>query len=130
MANLTGDGRCPLSQQEEIHLPIDVEVSSLDGQMIVSPRGEIDMLSAPLLWKRLAEVIPEARERLVIDLSETTFIDSTALAVFVRACKRVGHAGADFVLRAPNKSAQKILGVTGLDKVMTIEHPPPGTRPV
>lgn len=73
------------------------------------------------MWDALEEAIPDTRDRLVIDLNDTTFIDSTALAVFVRAFKRLRHNGADLVLRNPNKLARKVLQVTGLDGVMTID---------
>ena len=102
---------------------------SVDGEVIICPRGEIDMAGAPLLWDRLAAAIPEVKERLVIDLSQTTFIDSTALTVFVRALKRLRNHGADLVLRGPNKSARRLLGITGLDQVMTIENAPPQSSP-
>ncbi len=96
---------------------------TVDGQVIISPCGEIDMAGAPLLWERISAAIPDVNERLVIDLSQTTFIDSTALAVFVKALKRLRLVGADLVLRAPNSAAQKVLNITALDQIMTIESP-------
>ncbi len=99
----------------------DVSVVEVGSQVVVAVRGEIDVETAPRVWTCLEEVIPSAEERLVLDLTETTFIDSTALSVFVRAFKRLRHAGADLVLRSPSRTARKIFTITGLDKVMTIE---------
>jgi anti-sigma B factor antagonist len=98
-----------------------MEVSDVDGEVVISVRGELDLQTCPLLWNRLAEAIPLTQERLIVDLRNATFIDSTGLAVFVRAFKRLRHAGSDLVLRSPNKSARKVLHITGLDRVMTIE---------
>ena len=94
---------------------------SLDGEVVLAVRGEIDIVSAPRLWQHLESVLPDATRRLVVDLSETTFIDSAALGVFVRAFKRLRHAGADLVLWAPSRTARKVFAITGLDRVMTIE---------
>ena len=101
-----------------------IDELTVDGHVIISPRGDIDMAGAPLLWARICDAIPEVKEQLVIDLSQTTFIDSSALAVFVKALKRLRHADADLVLRAPSSGAQKILEITGLDRVITIESSP------
>lgn len=122
---MTHDGvHLDLSAINEPAVVLDLEVVAADGQVVVSPRGEIDIASAPLLSERLDAVIPAANERLVIDLSETTFLDSTALAVLVQAYKRLGDTGAEFVLRAPSKRVGKVLAITGLDRLMTIEDAP------
>jgi anti-sigma B factor antagonist len=99
----------------------EVQVTSTDGEVVVSVRGEIDMATAPSLWKELTELIPDVQKRLVIDLADTRFIDSTGMGVFVKAFKRLRHGGAELVLKSPNNSARKVLNLTGLDRVLTIE---------
>lgn len=99
----------------------DVAVVSADSQVVVAVRGQVDLATAPLLWRCLEELIPTTKDRLVLDLPDTTFIDSSALVVFVRAFKRLRHAGADLVLRSPSRTARTVFSITGLDKVMTIE---------
>ncbi|HEV8626426.1 MAG TPA: STAS domain-containing protein [Acidimicrobiia bacterium] len=44
------------------------------------------------------------------------FIDSTALAVFVRVFKRLRHEGAEIVLWAPTGQARNVLRISGLDR--------------
>jgi anti-sigma B factor antagonist len=96
------------------------EVAKGDGEVVVTVRGEIDMVSAPVLWESLLDIIQDTN-RVVIDLAETEFIDSTGLGVLVRALKRLRHRGGDLVLRSPRINARKVLSVTCLDRVMTIE---------
>lgn len=69
----------------------------------------------------MADVIPDTK-RLVLDLRDTEFIDSTGLALFVRALKRLRHGGGDLILRAPRPNTRMILKLTSLDRVMTIEE--------
>lgn len=95
------------------------EVATGDGEVVVAVRGEIDVVTAPLLWETFAEVLPDTK-RLVVDLQETAFIDSTGLGVLVRALKRLRHHGGELVLRSPRPNARKVLGITGLDRVFTI----------
>lgn len=100
----------------------DVHVQDgVAGDVTVVVQGDIDLATAPVLWVHLAEAIPHAERRLVIDLRSCPFLDSSGLAVFVRAFKRLRHAGAELVLRSPASSPRKALRITGLDAVMTIE---------
>lgn len=100
--------------------PFSVQVTSGDGEVVVFVRGEIDIISGPMLWERLAEAIPDTK-RLVLDLRDAEFIDSSGLSIFVRALKRLRHGGGDLILRSPRPNARKVFNITGLDRVMTIE---------
>ena len=114
---------------EPFLVDFDTRVGRLDGEVIVTVLGEIDMASGPLLWECLARTIPDAERRLVIDLAGTTFIDSTGLALFARAHQRLRRGGAELMLRAPNSSARLVLHITGLDQVITIEDGSGPDRP-
>jgi anti-sigma B factor antagonist len=98
----------------------DAEVIRGAGEIVVLVRGDIDIVSAPVLWDRLVEVIPDTK-RLVLDLKDTEFIDSTGLSIFVRGLRRMRSGGGDLVLRSPRPKARQILKLTGLDQVLTIE---------
>jgi len=97
-----------------------VEVTKGAEEVVVAVRGEIDLVTAPVLWESLADALPDTK-RLVVDLSGTDFIDSTGLGVLIRALKRLRHHGGDLILRAPRPNARKILNLTCLDQVITIE---------
>lgn len=123
--------RPEVAESEALVAGFGVDIRWLDGHAAsVAVTGEIDMATAPQLWERLARAIPATRERLVVDLSATTFLDSSALAVLVRAYKELGRQGADLVLCAPNPTARNVLAATGLDQVFTIEDGRPGARTV
>ena len=63
--------------------PIDAE------RHVLAVRGEIDLFTAPELKQVLAEAIEAGRTRIIVDLTETTFLDSTALGVLIGAVKRL-----------------------------------------
>jgi anti-sigma B factor antagonist len=88
---------------------------------VVLVRGDIDIVSAPVLSERLAEIFPDTK-RLVLDLKDTEFIDSAGLSIFVRALRRMRYGGGgELILRSLRPKAREILNITGLDKVITIE---------
>lgn len=96
------------------------EITQRDGEVVIAVRGEIDIVTASALWDVIVEVISDTK-RLVVDLSETDFIDSTGLNVMVRTLKRLRHHGGDLILRSPKPNARKVLHLTSLDRVITIE---------
>ena len=66
---------------------------------IVSLGGEVDLYTAPELKQELHRLVGEGATRLVIDMSETTFIDSTTLGVLLSVVKRVRPEGGAVVAR-------------------------------
>ncbi len=87
-----------------------------DGKRTVALSGEIDLASAPAVWDALEPALEDAT-RVVVDLSDVRFIDSTGLSVLVRAHRRLSHNGGTLVVRSPSEMAGRVLRVTGLDTV-------------
>src|SRR5262249_786579 len=56
----------------------------------------------------------------VADLSETTFIDSMALAVLVSGLKVVRQRGGDFILASPAEAVSVILELTSIDRAFNV----------
>src|SRR5262249_21832628 len=55
------------------------------GAIVIRLGGELDLFNAPVVRKALAEAASRGPERLVGDLAEGSFIDSTALRVLIEA---------------------------------------------
>ncbi len=94
------------------------EITGSGKELVVSVRGEIDVLTAPLLWERLAEAMDGAGDQLVLDLSATRFIDSMGLGVIVRAHKRMITEDGHLIVQAPTDQAKSVFSLTGLDQVL------------
>jgi len=92
-----------------------------NGDMAVVATGEVDMYTAPGLWQVLAKAIEAGQRRLTVDLSAVTFIDSQGLNALVRAYKAVEPDGGAVTLRSPQRQARKLLELTRLDRVLTVE---------
>lgn len=85
----------------------------------VSVKGEVDVATAPQLWEAI-EGLHDTRQ-LVVDLAELTFMDSTGLRVLVRAHELMTGRGGDLVVRSPDAATRKLLEITSVDKVITVE---------
>jgi anti-sigma B factor antagonist len=93
---------------------LSIETSRENGTMVVRLAGELDVADAPRLDGVLVgfDGLP-----VVIDLSALEFVDSSGLAVFVRA----HNAGRGLRLRSPSRIVGRALEVSGLDQVLEID---------
>jgi anti-sigma B factor antagonist len=94
--------------------PVDAE------RHVVAVRGEIDLFTAPELKQVLAEAIESGRTRIVVDLTETTFLDSTALGVLIGAVKRLRSRDGALAIVNVDENIAKTFEITGLDQIFTI----------
>ena len=90
------------------------------GHHVIAARGEIDLFTAPDLKQVLTDAIEGGQHRLVIDLSEVSFLDSTALGVLIGAVKRLRSRGGALAIVNTDTSIAKTFEITGLDQIFTI----------
>ncbi len=85
---------------------------------VISVTGEVDLSTAPRLKWALVDSLEAGHGQLVVDLSQTTFMDSTALGVLV-GVKRSLDAGALAIVCA-NAEVLKIFELSGMESAFTI----------
>ena len=83
--------------------------------LVLSLAAELDLYSAPALRAALRRAVERAPKRLVVDLAEVTFVDSTILGALVEARSQLGGGNA-FALAAPGLEVRRALEVSGLDR--------------
>ena len=93
-----------------------------DGTYVVTVNGELDLYSAPQLESELAGLHQKNVRSVVVDLTECEFIDSSALALLVKANKRLDAAQAGFSIVTPDRNIRRIFEITGFDRVLTIHQ--------
>jgi anti-sigma B factor antagonist len=87
---------------------------------VISLTGEIDLYTAPEFKEKLVDVVGKGAKNVIVDLTETTFIDSTTLGVLVGGVKRLRPEGGRLVLVCSDRNITKIFEITGLDTVFPI----------
>ena len=99
----------------------DINTEKLrDDAYVISLSGEVDLYTAPEFKQQLLEVVGQGGKDVVVDLTETTFIDSTTLGVLVGGVKRLRPNGGQLSLVCSDRNITKIFEITGLDKVFPI----------
>ena len=64
-----------------------------DAVTVVRPSGRLNMLAAPNLRRLVSETIEDGARRIVVDLADTEFIDSSGLGALVAGLRRPGRPG-------------------------------------
>jgi anti-sigma B factor antagonist len=103
--------------------PIDFELVTREagaGTFVVALGGEVDLYTAPELKAALLPLIASGPSRVVVDMTEATFVDSTALGVLLGAVKRLRPLGGDLVIVCSNPNIRRILSITLLDRAFAI----------
>lgn len=98
-------------------IEFDVRTTS-DGIGVVVPRGRLNMVAARQLRETLAGLVEGGTARIVVDLAETTFLDSSALGALVAGLKTARQAGGDLRIARPTESVMTVFRLTNLDKVL------------
>lgn len=99
-----------------------VTVETTTGEIpVVHVRGDVDVASAPSMRQAIDHLIVSGHRRLVLDLTEVSFIDSTGLGVVVGRLKGLRREGGSLVVAASHERVLRVLTITGLDTVLVVE---------
>ena len=101
---------------------VTIAQGQLNGEAVVTVRGEIDVASAPELRLRLHELCTSDTAAVAVDLRAVTFMDSSALGVLVGALRRSRENETDFRLVIDSPRLLKIFEITGLTSVFEISQ--------
>jgi anti-sigma B factor antagonist len=95
-----------------------------DGELVVLVvGGELDYQSSPSLSKRIVSHIDQGSRRFLLDISDVTFIDSTAIGVLVGAVAKLRNLGGGslaVVCAGENEKVLKIFDIAGVESLITL----------
>ena len=98
-----------------------------DGYVTVLVSGELDLHTASTLRDAALAALRQHGTCLRVDLEGVTFMDSTGIEVLLATRRRAELEGGSLTLLSPTQAVWRVIEVTGLDKLFTIE---PSSRPV
>jgi anti-sigma B factor antagonist len=87
-----------------------------DGGTMVHVGGDIDTYTSPELRNLLGVLVRGGSTRLALDLSEVTFLDSSALAVLIATAKLCRAHGGSLRIQAATPETLRLLEITGLNR--------------
>ena len=102
----------------------DVPVAAIhdrDGAVVVELAGELDLYNAHAVREALLSQAERGPDRLVVDLSRVTFIDSTGIGVLIEARTRLANRQA-FLLASPGLETRRALEISGLSRHFAVHE--------
>lgn len=101
--------------------PFNVRDVADEGHHRLGLRGELDILAAPELEALIRGLCATGMTRMTLDLSETTFIDSSGLRAILLAKELTDEHGYDFSIVPGPPKVQRLFELTALLDVLPFE---------
>jgi anti-sigma B factor antagonist len=102
------------------NIKLESEIVFVDGTEVLRLKGEIDIYTAPDFKAVVSGMLAEDIPHLVIDMSEVTYMDSSAFGVLLSAVKTLSTRDGSVNLACCNATVEKILGLTKLNTIFRI----------
>jgi anti-anti-sigma factor len=97
-----------------------VEVSNLDGLVVLAVHGDIDLVSCPVLQTALDEFGPTTH--VILDCARASFIDSAGISLLVEESQRRELSGGSLRLRNSEFPVRQVVELTGLIDLFEVDN--------
>ena len=99
-----------------------ITIDKQNGATVISVRGEIDHHSARTIMENIDNTISSTLPmRLVLDLSSVTFMDSSGIAVLLRALRQMDQLGGNLRVVGVPSQPRRVLDAAGIGRLITLE---------
>jgi anti-sigma B factor antagonist len=93
-------------------------VEIVKGMPVVAAPEEIDITNAEALRATLLNAVANGHDKLVVDMTQTQFCDSSGLHTLIAAHKRAEAEGREVLLVIPSPTVLRVFALTGMDRVI------------
>ncbi len=96
------------------------DVQQLDDGVQVRPSGDIDLSRSPQLRVELLQLAAHKPRRIVVDLANVPYMDSSGVATLIEALQAQRRSGGKMILCGLQPKVRSIFEIARLDMVFTI----------
>jgi anti-sigma B factor antagonist len=101
-------------------MQLEIETAHEHGRAVVTPRGEIDLVTQLQLKQHINELVVNGHVDIVVDLNETTFLDSTGLGALIGARRQTHAFKGSFAVVCVHERILKLFRITGIEKFIPV----------
>jgi anti-sigma B factor antagonist len=102
-------------------IDIKVDTRSVGDWTVIDVAGEVDVFTAPKLREAIIGLLGDGKEKLIVNLEDVAFMDSTGLGVLVGGLKRVKERNGELAIAGAQGTVLRVLNVTGLNAVFPMK---------
>lgn len=99
---------------------IEVLTETVGTAIVVRPQGEIDLSRSPTFRTYLNQAVGDSDDRVIVDLAEVPYMDSSGVATLVEAMQSARQASSKLILCGMKEKVRSIFEIARLDMVFTI----------
>jgi len=111
-------------------MDFDLSLVSHPPEAFVTLRGELDLATTPLVTRRLRSAIDDGCRRMMIDLSDVTFIDASALGMLTTTRRELGERQGTMRFVGYRPTFLRLCRATGLAEHFGLSDPDGTLAPV
>jgi len=99
---------------------LTIRIEGAGAERTVHLEGTCDLATVPELRQALMPLGPPDVTRLVVNVSQLEFCDSTGLGTILGALRRLREGGGEFAIAGAQGTVLRLLEITGLDRVVPL----------
>ncbi|HJR44648.1 MAG TPA: STAS domain-containing protein [Actinomycetota bacterium] len=99
---------------------IDIDITDADGFQVVRPEGDLDVYTVGSLRDAIGTIIESEKRKVVVDLDNVPFMDSSGLGALMGGVRRVREAGGDLAIACTREQHLKLFTITGFGEGVSI----------
>jgi anti-sigma B factor antagonist len=101
-------------------MKLEINLKEAGSYTIICPMGELDIFNSPVLRDKIIELVKKGVEKVAIDMSKVSYIDSIGLGALVAGLKVTREKNGKLVIVTPSSYVLKIFKLTSMDNVFKI----------
>ena len=106
--------------QPQHHDDLSIHVHVIDHVQVFELTGSLDIATSPTVRAALTSASERGNHRLVVDLTQVDFLDSTGLGALIGGQRRAKEFRGEVRLVAKEGQILRLLRITGLLKVFAV----------
>lgn len=87
---------------------------------VIALRSDLDLAAVPSLTEEVRGAVDAGHRRIVLDLAELRFVDSTGLGCIAGLTRESAEVGATLTVTNPSTMTEQVLRLTGLDRAVSV----------
>jgi anti-sigma B factor antagonist len=112
----------PLAQSLRPRGPVQLELTRENraGATVIAVAGELDLLTASRFGAFINELVHRGRDDIVVDLTDTQFMDSAGLHILLSAHRRMARGGRGLSVICPHSPVRRIIEMARLTETLGV----------
>jgi anti-sigma B factor antagonist len=99
---------------------VEIEITNVGEYQVLTPNGDLDVYTVGSLRDAIGTMIDQETPRVVVDLDQVPFMDSSGLGALMGGVRRLREAGGDLAIACTREQHLKLFAITGFGEGVSI----------